>query len=148
MTSPVSSDPSVISSARWFWWIAGLSLVNLVLYYSGSNTSFVIGLAMTSVASAIFASQAAVGLILALLIIGYYGVTGYFAQREKLWAFYIGLGVYVADALIYLFVQDWMSVAFHGYVIFHLFRGIASLRGRADVVAAPAEQPQSPEAGV
>lgn len=146
MTSPVSSDPSVLSSARWFWWIAGLSLVNLFLFYSGSNTSFVIGLAMTSVASAIFSEQTAVGLGLAILIIGFYGVIGYCAQREKLWAFYLGLVVYVVDALIYLYVQDWMSVAFHGYVIFHLFKGISSLRGRAETVLAPAEQ-QTPEAG-
>ncbi|WP_028100869.1 hypothetical protein [Pseudoduganella violaceinigra] len=147
MKSSVSSDPFVLSSARWFWWIAGLSLVNLFLYYSGSNTSFVVGLAMTALASAVFSGAMVVGGALALLIIGYYGVIGYFAQREKLWAFYLGLGVYVADALLYMYFQDWMSVAFHAYVIFHLFRGITSLRGRAASMAAPVEPAQTPEAG-
>lgn len=147
MASPTSSDPSVLSSARWFWWIAGLSLVNLFLFYSGSNTSFVIGLAMTAVTSAIFSEQMVVGLVVAVLIIGFYGVIGFCAQREKLWAFYLGLAVYVVDALIYMYVQDWLSVAFHGYVIFHLFRGIASLRGRTVAVPAATEQ-QTPEAGV
>jgi len=146
MTSPVSSDPTVLSSARWFWWIAGLSLVNLFLFHSGSNTSFVVGLGMTALASAVFSKAA--GIVLSALIIGHYGVIGYFAQREKLWAFYIGLGVYLVDALIYLYVEDWMPVVFHAYVIFHLFRGIASLRGRSGAVAAPVvEQPQTPEAG-
>ncbi len=36
------SDPQIISGARWFWWIAGLSLVNSVLIHGGSDTSFVI----------------------------------------------------------------------------------------------------------
>ncbi len=149
MSSPVTSDPTVASSARWFWWIAGLSLVNLFLFYSGSNTSFVVGLGMTAVVSAVFTDPKALGLILSALIIGYYGVTGYFALREKLWAFYVGLVVYVIDAVIYAFFEDWMPVAFHAYVIFHLFKGISALRSRSDAApaAAPVEQVQSPEAG-
>lgn len=147
MTSPVSSDPYVVSSARWFWWIAGLSLVNLLLFYAGSNTNFVVGLAMTAVASALFNDPKAVGMVVAVLIIGCYVAAGYFAQREKLWAFYVGLGVYVLDALLYMYIEDWMPVVFHAYVIFHLFKGISALRSRSDAVAAPVEQAQSPEAG-
>jgi len=147
MTTPVTSDPTVASSARWFWWIAGLSLVNLFLFYSGSNTSFVVGLGMTAVVSAMFTDPKVVGLVLSALIIGHYGVIGYFALREKLWAFYIGLVVYVLDALIYAFFEDWMPVAFHAYVIFHLFKGISALRGRSTAVVAPVEPAQSPEAG-
>jgi|AraplaDrversion2_2_1032049.scaffolds.fasta_scaffold108553_1 uncharacterized membrane protein YdcZ (DUF606 family) len=149
MSTPVTSDPTVASSARWFWWIAGLSLVNLLLFYAGSNTNFVVGLGMTAVVSAVFTDPKVVGLILSALIIGHYGVIGYFALREKLWAFYIGLVVYVIDALVYAFFEDWMPVAFHAYVIFHLFKGISALRGRGDEAPAPApmEQPQSPEAG-
>jgi len=147
MTTPVTSDPTVASSARWFWWIAGLSLVNLFLFYSGSNTSFVVGLGMTAVVSAMFTDPKVVGLVLSALIIGHYGVIGYFALREKLWAFYIGLVVYVLDALIYAFFEDWMPVAFHAYVIFHLFKGISALRGRSTAVVTPVEPAQSPEAG-
>jgi hypothetical protein len=147
MSSPVSSDPSVLSSARWFWWIAGLSLVNLFLFYSGSNTSFVVGLGMTAVASAVFTDPKAVGMIVAALIIGYYVIAGHFAQREKLWAFYIGLGVYILDAQVYMYVEDWMPVIFHAYVIFHLFKGISALRGRSNVAPLPVEQAQTPEAG-
>jgi hypothetical protein len=40
----VSTTPAARSGARWFWWIAGLSLVNIVLAQSGSDTNFVIGL--------------------------------------------------------------------------------------------------------
>ncbi|MTW12447.1 hypothetical protein GM658_17705 [Pseudoduganella eburnea] len=147
MTLPVSSDPTVASSARWFWWIAGLSLVNLFLFYSGSNTNFVIGLGMTAVVSAAFSDPKVVGLILSALIIGHYGVIGYFALRDKLWAFYIGLAVYILDALVYAAIADWMPVAFHAYVIFHLFKGISALRGRSAAAPAPMEQAQPPEAG-
>ena len=148
MSSPVSSNPSVLSGARWFWWIAGLSLVNLFLFYAGSNTSFVVGLAMTAVASAVFTDPKVVGMVVAALIIGFYVIAGHFAQREKLWAFYVGLGFYVLDALLYMYIEDWMPVAFHAYVIFHLFKGISALRERSAVVPAPAEQAQTPEAGV
>ena len=41
-----SGTPNVAGGARWFWWIAALSLVNTVLIHSGSQTSFVIGLGL------------------------------------------------------------------------------------------------------
>ena len=134
MNDSVSSNPTVVSGARWFWWIAGLSLVNLALHYSGSNTSFVIGLAMTALAGAVFSEQTIIGLGLAALIIGFYGAVGFFAQREKAWAFYLGLGLYVIDALIYVKFEDWMSVAFHAYAIFYICKGLMAVRVRTEAL--------------
>lgn len=128
MSSVASSDPVIRSAARWFWWIAGLSLVNVVMFHSGSATNFVIGLAMTTLASAAFADNLPVAIALAGLTIAFYFVVGLFAQRQQLWAFYLGLAVYVLDGLIYAYFQDWMPVAFHGFVAFFIVKGIMRTR--------------------
>src|SRR5258706_7798546 len=88
MTTLASTDAAVLSAARWFWWIAGLSLVNTILFHSGSDTSFVVGLAMTTLASAIFKSNLPLAIGLAGVTIGFYFLMGLQAQRHKAWAFY------------------------------------------------------------
>jgi len=131
MTEP--TDPIVQSAARWFWWIAGLSLVNAVLFHSGSDATFVVGLAMTMMASIVFAQNLPVAIALAGACVGFYFLMGLYAQRRQLWAFYLGLGAYVVDALIYVMVQDWMSVAFHALAAFFIFRGIQRVREMSKV---------------
>lgn len=121
-------DPIVRTAARWFWWIAGLSLVNAVLLQAGSNVNFVLGLAMTTLAGVAFAPWPIVALGLVAITIGFYFVMGLQAQRGKLWAFYLGLAVYVVDALIYLKFEDWMPVGFHAFAIFCIFKGVMRLR--------------------
>jgi len=136
MSTPVSSDPIVLSAARWFWWIAGLSLVNLVMNLNGSDTNFVIGLAMTSLISGMFAGTVPVALALAGVIIGFYVWMGWQGQRGKLWAFYAGLAVYAVDALIYARFEDWMPVAFHAFALYCIGKGVMRLRALG---SAPAE---------
>jgi len=126
--STVSGDPIVISAARWFWWIAGLSLVNTVLHYAGSNTSFVIGLGLTTLATFYFAQQIVLAAFACFVTIGFYFAVGLYAQRGRLWAFYLGLAVYVLDALIFLMFEDWMSVGFHALAIFFIVKGVMRLR--------------------
>jgi len=124
----VTEDPIVKSAARWFWWIAGLSLVNAVLLQAGSNVNFVLGLAMTTLAGVMFSAQLPIALALIAITIGFYFLMGLQAQRGKPWAFYLGLAVYVVDALIYLRFEDWMSVGFHAFAIFCIFKGVLRLR--------------------
>jgi hypothetical protein len=135
MANRISTDPTVLSSARWFWWIAGLSLVNTILFHAGSDTSFVLGLAMTTIASVVFSGNLAVAMGLAGLMIAFYFLMGWQAQREKAWAFYLGLTVYVVDALIYVKFQDWMSVGFHCFAIFYIIKGALRLRELARLPA-------------
>jgi len=131
MSKNTIDDPLVISAARWFWWIAGLSLVNTVLYYAGSNTSFVIGLGLTTLANVFFAQQIVLAVIACIVSIGFYFLIGLYAQRGRLWAFYVGLVIYVLDALIFLISEDWMSVGFHALAIFFIVKGVMRLRQSA-----------------
>ena len=125
MNSEVHSNPEVVSGARWFWWIAGLSLINTVLLYAGADISFVVGLGITTIASIFFSMPMAV-LIIAVAL-GLYFYFGYEAQKGQAWAFYAGLAVYGFDALIFVYLEDWMSVAFHGLAIFFIVKGLMAL---------------------
>jgi hypothetical protein len=124
----VAADPVIQSSARWFWWIAGLSLVNAVMFHTGSDVNFVVGLAMTTLASVEFAQNLPIAFTLIAITVGFYFLIGLYAQRRMLWAFYVGLAVYVVDALIYVLFQDWMSVGFHALAGFFIFKGIQRVR--------------------
>jgi hypothetical protein len=110
-TPSYANDPIIQSSARWFWWIAGLSLVNAVMFYSGSDTNFVIGLAMTTLESVYFTDQPVIAYLLIALTIGLYLYVGLEAKKANLWAFYLGLAVYIIDAMLYINYEAWMSVA-------------------------------------
>lgn len=129
------NDPIVQSAARWFWWIAGLSLLNSVLFFSGSETSFVVGLAMTTLASAAFAGVMPVAIALVGITVGFYFFIGLHAQRGRFWAFYAGLTVYLIDGLIYLHFEDWMPVAFHAFALFFIGKGLMRAR---ELARAPA----------
>ena len=122
------NEPTVQSAARWFWWIAGLSLVNVVLFHSGSNTSFVVGLAMTTLANVVFVKSLPIAILLTAITVGFYFLMGLYGQRGRLWAFYLGLALYVLDALIYMAFQDWMSVGFHVLATYFIFKGVQRVR--------------------
>jgi len=126
-----ATPPVVRAAARWFWWIAGLSLVNIVMFQSGSQTSFVMGLGITTISDVVFAGNRLVGFAIDAIALGFFVWAGFQAQRARLWAFYLGVTVYVLDALIYAYAQDWMPVAFHGLAIFFIVKGILALQGAA-----------------
>jgi hypothetical protein len=129
----MSVDPVVVASARWFWWIAALSLVNTVLVQSGSDMNFVVGLGITAGANVLFAGAKTIGFVVDAVAIGFFFLMGWQAQRGKLWAFYLGIGVYTLDALVYVAFQDWMPVGFHALAIYFMVKGAMILRAPKQV---------------
>jgi len=81
-----AASTAVVAAARWFWWIAGLSLINVVLTRSGSDTNFVLGLGVTLVADAMFAGSQAVALSIDAIAIAFFFLMGWQAQGGRLWA--------------------------------------------------------------
>jgi len=124
-----AGTPGVASAARWFWWIAGLSLVNTVLIHGGSDTSFVLGLGFTVVADVAFSTLKLVAFALDALAIGFFVFMGWLALRGHFWAFLVGAAAYALDALIYLLAGDMLPLAFHGFALFFIVRGAWALRG-------------------
>jgi hypothetical protein len=122
------SEPEVMSGANWFWWIAGLSVVNSIMMHSGSDRSFVIGLGFTLVADVVFKEVKIIAFAIdAVALLAICGL-GFFSRKGHFWAFVTGIVLYSLDALIYVAFQDWMSVGFHGLALFYLIRGAKQLR--------------------
>jgi len=129
-------DPVTIaqlkSGASWFYWIAGMSLINSIAAASGSDWRFIVGLGATQIFDAVGAGFGGAGkivtLALDLLVVGLLVLFGIFGNKRHLWAFIVGMGLFALDTLVFLFVQDWIGVAFHVFVLFCLFRGFAACR--------------------
>jgi len=119
------------SGARWFFWIAGLSLITSIVTFSGGGFAFFLSLGTTQVIDG-FARALAndlgdgtkiVGLVLDLLVAGVFVLIGWLALKRHLWSFIVGMILFMLDALILLIFQIWISFAFHLLVVFWIFKG-------------------------
>lgn len=130
---------AVKSGASWFYWIAGLSLINTAMQFFESETAFVLGLGITQVADAIAATVAEPGTSAAsvlrmvaiafdLFAAGLFIFFGWQANQHKSWAFLTGMGLFLADTLLFLIVQDWLGLGFHALALFFIFGGYSALR--------------------
>ena len=117
----------VQSSAHWFYWIAGLSLVNMLVTVGGANFHFIIGSSFVDFCSGIGQGGMIWGYILGLLIISGFAFLGSLAAKGKKWPFILGMVVYAADGVLYLTVGDFLSTLFHAYVLFKFYQGFAAV---------------------
>ncbi len=129
--------PYIVRAANWFYWIAGLSLVNLGAIVIGSNFRFVIGLGFSEIlgdwAKAASANGDSSGTVLiacagGLILAALFAACGWFARRPSLWAFLGGIAIFALDTIIFILAGDWIGVAFHVYAIYCLWRGVTATR--------------------
>jgi hypothetical protein len=106
-------------SANWFYWIAGLSLVNAFAVKSGYV--FFLGSGAVEIAPA-FGQTAMI--VIDVTVVGGFALFGYLAGRRHTWAMAIGMLLYAADGALYFFGHDYLAAAFHAYVFFVLFQGL------------------------
>lgn len=134
--------------AQWFYWIAALSLLTSLLSLAGSKWGFATGLGVTrfvdiwanSVALHVGGGAKLVALVVNATIVGGFALCGYFAARRRSWIFAAGMGIYALDALLFLYVRDWLGVAFHAFVLYCLltgFRACLKLNAASGDVDAP-----------
>ena len=131
---------AIRSGANWFYWIAGLSLVNSVIVLLKGNLSFVVGLGATQIVDgiAVAASQQlggnggpivqAIALAVDACIASIFVLFGWLSNKRFAAAFVIGMIVYFLDGLIFLLVQDWLSIGFHIFALFCIGSGYSALR--------------------
>ncbi len=116
------------AGAKWFYWIAGLSMINSLAVMSGSNFHFVVGLGITSVVDAMARQAGSLGSVLDIVINGFvsgvFVLFGYFAAKAQKWAFLVGMGLYALDGLLLLGAKDYLGVGFHAYALFAIYRGL------------------------
>ncbi len=138
---PSQVDNDALNSARnganWFYWIAGLSLVNSLISVFGGQWNFIVGLGITQVVDAIVShggeatgitAPKIIGLIVDLVIAAIFVVCGFFSNNLQIWAFVIGIVLYLLDGLLMLVIGDFLSAGFHAFVLFWVFRGLFAAR--------------------
>jgi hypothetical protein len=127
-----AAEAQLRSGASWFYWIAGLLLINSVVALTGSEWGFILGLGLTQVFDAIGQNLGGGGkmvvFVLDVLAAGLFVFFGVFANKGKTWSFVVGMILYALDGLIFLFVQDWLSLGFHVLALYFLFRGFQACR--------------------
>lgn len=133
-------ERAVSGGASWFYWIAGLSLVNSAIVLFGGQWNFIVGLGVTQIIDAIASVAAqelgssastiarAVAFTGDLMVAGVFVLFGVFANKRHAWAFIVGMVLYALDGMLFLLVGDWLSVGFHGFALFCIWAGSSANR--------------------
>lgn len=128
-----------MSGGGWFYWVAALSLVNSVIFLSGGDTHFVIGLGVTLMADGIAAALAdqapemattfkGIAFVFDLIVAGVLCLIGWLSRKAILAVFAIGMVLYALDGLIFLLFEDWMSIGFHVFALVCMWGGFSAFR--------------------
>jgi hypothetical protein len=133
----------VESAANWFYWIAGLSLINCVVAAMGSEWGFAIGLGISQILSHLAGTLAQGSIVLAGVLwlaafgsIAFFGACGWLARRPSVIAFGIGITLFSLDAVIFLLIKDWVGFGFHALALYFLWNGMTAARqARASAAA-------------
>jgi hypothetical protein len=151
----VEARDKVRFAGAWFFWIAGLSVVNTLAALFGTEYGMILGLGVTQffdaftralVEESAGSGQATrmMGLGLTLLVAGFFTALGVFARRARTWAFLAGILAYGADAVLFLLVRDWIAIGFHVFVLVMLWGGLSMTRAVAAATAPEAPAPRLP----
>lgn len=125
------------SGANWFYWVAGLSLINSVIFLFGGNLSFIVGLGITQLLDAVvdqvtrgesFSIIKIIAFVVDLIIAGILVLCGLLANKLAIWAFIVGMILYLLDAVVLLIIGAYLPAAFHGFALFMIFRGLSAAR--------------------
>lgn len=116
------------NGANWFYWICGLSILNTIIYSFGGDISFIFGLGATTVTDVfigeLFDNPALIQIIVSIAVSSIYVICGRFANKGFKAAFIVGMVLYIIDAIIYIVLGDFLSVAFHAFALYEIYKGI------------------------
>ena len=127
----------VKNGASWFYWIAGLSLVNSIMFFYGATVAFLAGLGFTQLADAIVQaaiengmpeSLTVVSLVFNFVMVAIFAFFGYYANKQISSVFMIGIILYVLDGLLLLLMGMFLSTAFHAFALIFIVRGYLACR--------------------
>ncbi len=139
----------------WFYWIAGLSLVNSGAYFFGATLTFVVGLGFTQFIDAIMSAVAKelgegwgllrpAGLVLDVLIAGVFVLIGYLGRKGIRWLVIAGMVLYALDAVLLLLLKDFFAVAFHGWALYGIWTGLKAMQALQDTANMQSERVVGP----
>jgi hypothetical protein len=124
--------------SRWFYIIAGLSLLNSVVLVAGGSINFLVGLGITQIIDGFSIALADdlgagsgsiirfIAFVLDILIASVFAVLGILSKRHK-WSFIVGMVIYALDGVLFLVFKDFLSFGFHILAFLGLFNGFKTL---------------------
>lgn len=132
---------AIRNGAGWFYWVAGLSMINTMLTFFEANVNFMLGLGVTQIADALaleFDSTAvrSVALVFNLSVAFLIFYIGKKANERNKWAFILGMAILVLDTVLFFFFEDYFGLAFHIFAIVMIYtQGFNNLK-KADELEA------------
>lgn len=134
-------DPALAAHAKrganWFYWIAGLSMVNSIAFLVGANFHFLAGLGVSEIVDAVgdeIIKQGGptaiklVAIVFDIIAFGGFALAGYFSNKLISPVFLIGIIIYAIDGVIVLILGDLFMAAFHAFALYQLIRGFIACR--------------------
>src|SRR5688572_32206720 len=128
-TDDAETEARMRSGSSWFYWIAGLSAINSVIYLYGSDVAFLAGLGLTQLADALvdFAIEAGVptavrgvAVVFNFALVAMFAFFGYYAGKRSSFAFVVGIVIYVLDGLLMLLLGIVLAAGFHAFALFFI----------------------------
>ena len=118
------------NGAMWLYWMVGISVVNSLLLNVGIPLRFSFGLILTDLIYKMGLSFgplfADIGMFADILILGALLIFGYFASKQRVWAFIGGLAIVALDTLFIVWLHGLailLSICIHLMALFSLWRG-------------------------
>jgi hypothetical protein len=145
-------DNRIRSGINWFYWIAGLSLVNTLAYLFGATITFMMGLGITQFIDAFIFTLVkdlgsgseilrGLGLVIDVAIAGIFVLLGYFGRKRVRWVVIVGMAFYGLDALLMLAFRDFLAAAFHLLALWGLWGGWKAIGELADLEKSGGSEP-------
>ncbi len=132
------------NGAAWFYWIAGLSIVNTVMVLAEGGRRFALGLVVTMVGDAVAAKALKPGGEMSLLLValafnafvlGLFIVCGRLSQRRMLSIYALGMVLYLLDAIFSFMLSGFMrtgggfiGIGIHAYALWSMWSGFVAYR--------------------
>jgi hypothetical protein len=138
-------EARIRGGGAWFFWIAGLSVVNSMINFFGGTWTFFVGLGLTQFIDGFTTAFARdvglpyafvarlLGLSLDLAVAGLFVGAGLLARRRYRWVIAAGMLLYILDGLLFVWVAQWLNVVFHGLPILGLMGGLISINSLAEL---------------
>jgi len=138
MMARLKLERQLRGGASWFYWIAGLSIINSILFILDISSTFVVGLGITQVIDGISAGIAdltepgmmpmirTIGLVINIVIAGGFVAFGILGSNRRKWAIIVGMVLYALDIIILIIAMDWLSILFHAIALVGLVSGLSA----------------------
>ena len=132
------------AGANWFFWIAGLSIVNSLVAVFEGEWGFIIGLGITQLVDGLALAIAAeasgsaatiikfVAFVFDVFVAMIFVMFGWMARKRHAWAFVAGMLLYLLDGLLFLLIGDIIGIIFHGVALFFIYGGYAAFKNLRD----------------